>query len=144
MFNVLYLPPSLEPIGMARWLKAEFLHCSRMGGFFILVDLLSGCGVGVGGVGIGFVIGVGSGEVWAGWADYDDCVCMLSSQNGATPLYIASANGHSQVAELLLSKGANVNLPKKVQYMSKCNKWYIVTPIINRWRRSTSYYFQGY
>ena len=40
-----------------------------MGGFFILVDL-SGCGVGVGGVGIGFVIGVGSGEVWAGWAGF--------------------------------------------------------------------------
>ena len=40
---------------------------------------------------------------------------MLSSQNGATPLYIASLNGHSQVAELLLSKGANVNHPMKVQ-----------------------------
>ena len=67
MFNVLYLPPSLLSIGMARWLKAEFLHCSRIGGFFILVVLLSGCGVGVGGVGIGFVIGVGSGEGWAGF-----------------------------------------------------------------------------
>ena len=41
-----------------------------MGGLFILVDLLSGCGVGVGGVGIGFVIGVRSGEVWAGWAGF--------------------------------------------------------------------------
>ena len=51
-------------------------------------------------------------------------VCMLSSQNSATPLYIASQNGHSQVAELLLSKGANVNLPMKVQYVSKCNQWY--------------------
>ena len=49
---------------------------------------------------------------------------MLPSQDGATPLYIASQNGHSQVAELLLSKGANVNLPMKVQYVSKCNKWY--------------------
>ena len=51
-------------------------------------------------------------------------VCMLPSQNGATPLYIASLNGHSQVAELLLSKGANVNLPEQVQYVSKCNQWY--------------------
>ena len=48
-------------------MKAEFLHCSRIGGFFILVDLLSGCGVGVGEVGTRFVIGVGSGESWAGF-----------------------------------------------------------------------------
>ena len=48
-------------------MKAEFLHCSRIGGFFILVDLLSGCGVGVGEVGTGFMIGVGSGESWAGF-----------------------------------------------------------------------------
>ena len=37
-----------------------------MGGFFILVDLLSGCGVGVGEVRVGFVFDVGSGESWAG------------------------------------------------------------------------------
>ena len=41
---------------MARWLKAEFPHCNHIGGFLILVDLLSGCGVG-----IGFTVGVGSG-----------------------------------------------------------------------------------
>ena len=52
---------------MARWLKAEFLHCSRIGGFFTVVDLLSGFKVGVGGVVMGFVIGVGSGDVWAGF-----------------------------------------------------------------------------
>ena len=46
---------------MARWLKAEFLHSSRIGGFFILVDLLSGCGARV-----GVLTGVGSGEGWAG------------------------------------------------------------------------------
>ena len=51
---------------MAKWLKTECLHCSHTGGFLILVDLLSGCGVGVSGVGIGFVIGVGSGEGWGG------------------------------------------------------------------------------
>ena len=44
-------------------------------------------------------------------------VCMLSSQNGVTPLYIASQQGHSQVAEVLLSKGADVNLPEQVQYV---------------------------
>ena len=44
-------------------------------------------------------------------------VCMLSPQNGATPLFIASQKGHSQVAELLLSKGADVNLPMQVQLM---------------------------
>ena len=48
----------------------------------------------------------------------DDYVCMLSSQDGATPLFVASQNGHSQVAELLLGKGADVNLPMKVQYVS--------------------------
>ena len=64
---------------MARWLKAEFLHCSRIGGFFILVDLLSGCGVGVGGVGIGFVIGVGSGE---GWAGFVACVGVMGESGG--------------------------------------------------------------
>ena len=52
---------------MARWLKAEFLHCSRIGGFFTLVDLLSGFRVGVGGVVMGFMIGVGSGDGWAGF-----------------------------------------------------------------------------
>ena len=44
---------------------------------------------------------------------------MLSSQDGATPLLIASQSGHSQVAELLLSKGADVHLPMQVQYVSK-------------------------
>ena len=35
-------------------------------------------------------------------------------QKGLTPLYVASQNGHSQVAELLLSKGADINLPEQV------------------------------
>ena len=38
---------------MARWLKAEFLQYSHKGGFFILVNLLSGFGVGVDGGGMG-------------------------------------------------------------------------------------------
>ena len=41
-------------------------------------------------------------------------VFILSLQTGATPLFIASKNGHSQVAELLLCKGADVSLPKQV------------------------------
>ena len=53
-----------------------------------------------------------------------DYVCMLSSQNGATPLLFASLNGHSPVAEVLLSKGADVNLPDQVQYVSTCNTCY--------------------
>ena len=48
---------------------------------------------------------------------HSDVVCMLSSQDGATPLFIASQEGHSQVAKLLLSKGADVNLPIKVQLL---------------------------
>ena len=41
-------------------------------------------------------------------------VCMFLSQNGATPLLVASLNGHSQIAELLLSKGANVKVSMQV------------------------------
>ena len=48
----------------------------------------------------------------------DDYVCTLLSQEGSTPLYVASQKGHSLVAELLLSKGAGVNLPSKVQLFS--------------------------
>ena len=65
---------------------------------------------------------------------------MLSPQDGFTPLYVASQNGHSQVAELLLGKGADVNPPHQVQYVSKCNTCYRY-PIISK---STSYYCQGY
>ena len=46
----------------------------------------------------------------------DDYFYILLSQNGFTPLYVASQKGHSQVAELLLSKGADVNLLDQVQY----------------------------
>ena len=38
----------------------------------------------------------------------------LFTQNGATPLCVATGQGHSQVAELLLTKGADVNLPMQV------------------------------
>ena len=45
---------------------------------------------------------------------YITSISALSSQGGFTPLMVAAQNGHSQVAELLLSKGADVNLPNKV------------------------------
>ena len=35
-------------------------------------------------------------------------------QDGATPLYIASQEGHTSVVSLLLDKGAAVDLPDKV------------------------------
>ena len=45
---------------------------------------------------------------------YITSIPVLSSQDGFTPLMVAAGNGHSKVAELLLSKGADVNLPVKV------------------------------
>ena len=45
---------------------------------------------------------------------YITSLSALSLQGGFTPLYAASEYGHSQVAELLISKGADVNLPSKV------------------------------
>ena len=35
-------------------------------------------------------------------------------QDGFTPLYVASRNGHKGVAELLLDKGANLDQQNKV------------------------------
>ena len=29
--------------------------------------------------------------------------------DGATPLYVAAQNGHTEIAQLLIDKGANVN-----------------------------------
>ena len=37
------------------------------------------------------------------------------TQNGSTPLYIASENGHSDVVNILIGNGADVNLVEEVR-----------------------------
>ena len=39
---------------------------------------------------------------------------FLNVKNGRTPLFIASQVGYEQIVQILLEKGANVDLPMKV------------------------------
>ena len=41
---------------------------------------------------------------------------QFSLQNGGTPLFIASQNGHSDVVNILIRNGANINMAKKVKH----------------------------
>ena len=39
---------------------------------------------------------------------------IILTQDGATPLYIASHNGHYDVVNILIKRGADIHLPFKV------------------------------
>ena len=42
-------------------------------------------------------------------------VCLM--QDGSTPLYVASQNGHSDVVNLLISNRANLDTSREVNYI---------------------------
>ena len=44
---------------------------------------------------------------------------VITLQDGTTPLYIASQEGHTSVVSLLLDKRAAVDLPDKVRMISQ-------------------------
>ena len=42
------------------------------------------------------------------------CMCFSLTQDGSTPLYIASQNGHFDVVDVLIRNGADVNMASHV------------------------------
>ena len=49
-----------------------------------------------------------------------ESLCMFSYQTGATPLFIASEEGHIEVVTLLVSRGADLNLAMQVSTRIGC------------------------
>ena len=47
---------------------------------------------------------------------YHDNVVLIHVQDGQTPLFIASREGHGAVVELLLQQHADVSISKTVRY----------------------------
>ncbi len=48
------------------------------------------------------------------------CVCVVRQNDGRTPLYIASLNGHVEVVRALVGAGAAVNQAKVRYYLGGC------------------------
>ncbi len=48
------------------------------------------------------------------------CLCCFHIQDGATPLFMASKNGHTETVELLLQNSATVNTPREVSLLCPC------------------------
>ena len=48
------------------------------------------------------------------YGTYTHSVCSSLTQDGATPLHIASEEGHSDIVNTLIRNGANINQPKNV------------------------------
>ena len=44
--------------------------------------------------------------------------CISLTQDGGTPLFIASGQGHSDVVNILTRNGADVNMAKKVKHQT--------------------------
>ena len=58
-------------------------------------------------------------DVFAGY------VQVFLPQDGVTPLYVASQNGHSETVTILLRNGAGVNMADDVRnnYCTYCSPW---------------------
>ena len=60
-------------------------------------------------------------------------------QDGCSPLYAASCNGHLDVVKTLLEAGANINQINKVQKVDM----YVFSTIVNMYSTCTVYVYDG-